>query len=398
MSFTIPPFIKPAMVTVAMSLACVHPCDGSEKPPPGSADLITAVRDAYRGEVSTRCLDDLTADLNRAVDGFTSGSADEDPYLRSLRTMSEWSAVTSKKKQRGRKVRRHVVHSAGELSAPITRQVRYVFGSRTLECLDDNNRDLEKAIGRGKAVGGAQLDRTARLEELIAGRLPETELLVANIQRELDSVRTWDEFAMLLDSWRHRTRDGDESFYHALDRTAGTDRALFFYDSMLDDFVERCGDKRLARAGHATQASAIHDAFLSFRRYRAFIEAVSWSLVLPPDEELPAGLERYDYAAVPAGSYSVRHVLDILLQHYDGDAAQVIGFVREMMEGIGTPDSVGDDYEPVIALNASFGAMVPAMVSKSQCSTDALGDRRREAHRRLADAMRAGVQRFAAGP
>ena len=39
----------------------------------------------------------------------------------------------------------------------------------------------------------------------------------------------------LLETWRN----GSESFYHALDRTAGTEESVFFYDAMLGDFIKK---------------------------------------------------------------------------------------------------------------------------------------------------------------
>src|SRR6185503_21020214 len=95
----------------------------------------------------------------------------------------------------------------------------------------------------------------------------------------------------------HAWRNGDESFYEALDRTAGTKDAVFFYDAMLSDFRTQFGS---GDAGHTlgrglqVAHDALHDAFLAYRQYRGFREAVAWSLVLPPGRALPKRLQRYE--------------------------------------------------------------------------------------------------------
>ena len=78
--------------------------------------------------------------------------------------------------------------------------------------------------------------RVAELRALLRGFLPDQDLALASMLRELDHDRGADEFSSVLEEWR----DGDESFYRALDRTAGTQDSVFFYDAMLGDFIARC--------------------------------------------------------------------------------------------------------------------------------------------------------------
>jgi hypothetical protein len=111
--------------------------------------------------------------------------------------------------------------------------------------------------------------------------------------------------AAFLQSWRN----GDESFYEGLDRTAGTKDSVFFFDAMLGDFrglfAGGASDGGATLPGGPQQAhDALHDAFLAYRQYRGFREAVAHALVLPPDVPLPARLHRYEERV--AGGYSLR--------------------------------------------------------------------------------------------
>ncbi|MCK5940813.1 MAG: hypothetical protein KAI24_02490, partial [Planctomycetes bacterium] len=78
------------------------------------------------------------------------------------------------------------------------------------------------------------------------GMLPEADLLVADLQARMDGDRSADAFMRFLELWRN----GDESFYEALDRTAGTQDSVFFYDAMLGDFVATFGKGRGDAAKH----------------------------------------------------------------------------------------------------------------------------------------------------
>lgn len=158
----------------------------------------------------------------------------------------------------------------------------------------------------------------------IRGLLPDLDLAIAGIQHELDTERGADRFQSFLESWRN----GDESFYVALDRTAGTDKAVFFFDAMLAEFAHLFADE--AKRDHELERSlkrkhdALVDAFLAYRQYRALREAASFALVMPGSVRLPAHLARYETAA---GGYSFRDDLAILLQLSAGSLPEVVATV-----------------------------------------------------------------------
>ncbi|HKE01595.1 MAG TPA: hypothetical protein VKE69_11340, partial [Planctomycetota bacterium] len=129
------------------------------------------------------------------------------------------------------------------------------------------------------------------------------------------------DFALFLDNWRN----GEESFYEALDRAAGTPEEVFFYDAMIGDFVSKFGATGAIAKDLAAGHNALHTSFLAYRQYRAFREAAALSILLPPDVPLPSNLRRYEEA--PEGALSMRDEIAILLEWKGGDVDAVLAIV-----------------------------------------------------------------------
>ena len=166
----------------------------------------------------------------------------------------------------------------------------------------------------------------------------------------------------------HAWRNGPESFYEALDRTSGTKDSVFFYDAMLGDFrtafvssATDAGPLRTLQGAH----DALHEAFLAYRQYRGFREAVAWSLVLPPDRPLPKRLARYE--AKVAGGYSLRQQILMVLAVKGADPRQVTAAIAANAAPLPSPLwSAG--YDPYATWSATFQRLLPAMIDAAGSS------------------------------
>lgn len=216
-------------------------------------------------------------------------------------------------------------------------------------------------IGGRSAAKAAELRAPAEL--LLLGMLPDADLVVAELQRQMDGDRSADAFMRFLEVWRN----GDESFYEALDRTAGTQDSVFFYDVMLGDYVASFGKGSSDAAKHlASSLDAAHDAlhrsFLAYRQYRAFREAVALSMVMPPDVPLPQRLRRYETAA--KGLYSLRDQVQMVLAASDYDPRLVAAQVRATAPPL--PDPLwSSSYNPYEGWTEIFQKAMPKMIAKS---------------------------------
>jgi hypothetical protein len=184
------------------------------------------------------------------------------------------------------------------------------------------------------------------------------ELILAGFLRALDVDRGPESYARFLDSWRNPGPDGEETFYQALDRTAGTDASVFFYDIMLAEFTKGFADVEGSKSLKVAH-DHLHSAFLSYRQYRSFCEAVAHSLLLPHDEPLPHRLRRYDYSStkgLPAGrDYSLRHQIDILLEDAHGDPLAIVRLAQEVLRAHPLPDPLWSaESDPVFYFGQRF--------------------------------------------
>jgi len=207
----------------------------------------------------------------------------------------------------------------------------------------------------------------APVELFLLGMLPDADLCVAELQARMDSDRSADAFMKFLEVWRN----GDESFYEALDRTAGTKDSVFFYDVMLGDYVASFGkgkgeSARRIASGLQAAHDALHESFLHYRQYRAFREAVALSLVMPPDVPLPKRLRRYETAA--EGLYSLRDQVQMVLAVNEHDPRRVAELVRETAPPL--PDPLWSaGYNPYEGWGKVFQKAMPAMIQRSGDTT-----------------------------
>jgi hypothetical protein len=192
-----------------------------------------------------------------------------------------------------------------------------------------------------------------------------------------------DAFAAFLQGWRN----GDESFYEALDRTAGTKDSVFFYDAMLDDFRGHFGKgdggQRLG-GGLRTAHDALHDAFLAYRQYRGFREAVAWSLLLPPTTTLPVRLARYEAKA--AGAYSLREQVVMVSEALDHDVDAIVAAALAGAPPLPQP-VWSAAYDPYPAWSATFVSLQTRMIERAG-STDAFLERAQARRTALDAALR----------
>ena len=235
-------------------------------------------------------------------------------------------------------------------------------------------------------------ERRIGVELPLLGMLPGTDLALSELEHELDSDRSADEFAAFLEMWRN----GDESFYEALDRTSGTKDSVFFYDVMLGDFVGafvkgRDDAAKDVKKGLNASHDALHEAFLCYRQYRAFREALALSLLLPPDVPLPQRLSRYE--AKQGGSYSLREQVTMMLALHGYDPMAVVKLVVASAEPMPEP-LWSKPHDPYPAWGKLFADAMPAMLAAAS-STDAY--LQQAIAKRLADANKLKQCAAAAG-
>lgn len=272
--------------------------------------------------------------------------------------------------------------------------VTYRFGYRDLVAVDPKHaKDLAAAIKRGDRISLAAIPLDLRLRYLSNGCLPETELALCAIERQLDIHTSFDGYTRFLEDWRNTGPAGEESFYEALDRTSGTADAVFFFDAMLSDFVGKFAGKEGKRWSLQEQHDKLHAAFLAVRQYRGFVEAVAHAIALPANQPFPARLRRYDYESVAAGAYSLRHQIDILIGRHGGDCAAVVAeclaFLREQPPSA----ALWDDYPLAARFTEHFQTELPAILAGGS-STDELAARVSGESTRLAAALRVASLSF----
>ena len=256
---------------------------------------------------------------------------------------------------------------------PAPRALEYHFGAREIRV---TSKSIRKQLTTRSAP--AALPAESRLTAMLHGCHPLHEVAVAKLQARMDIDRGADRFGLFLESWRNTGPSGDESFYSALDRTAGTKESIFFYDAMLSEFGARFGGKDAKRWSQQESHDKLHQSFLTYRNYRAFVEALAYSLLLPPAQPFPPPLARYDYPAVAQGQYSLRHQVDLLLEASGGDIAAVADLAIEALKSNPLPQNLWEagSYQPVATLGLIFRERLPELIdmatSRSLAHTDAL--------------------------
>lgn len=278
---------------------------------------------------------------------------------------------------------------------PLHRRVDYAFGLGTI-LLRDGKAGTPPKGNAGKTTGddhGKPHPDPVWLLQALDGVVPDADKALAVLLQRLDTDTGGDAFAAFLHSWRN----GDESFYEALDRTAGTKDSVFFYDVMLDDFRGQFGQGTQGKALRGLQAThdALHDAFLAYRQYRGFREAIAWSLLLPPDAPLPTRLQRYETKV--EGSYSLRQQVLMVDLAFGHDIDQLVAALTATAPPLPQP-IWGAHYDPHPAWMKLFMELQPKMLAQ-ELSTDAFLRRAEQERRELANTLsqlaRDAVQRVA---
>ena len=349
----------------------------------------------HRGQRATSRLTQLLAEVEQRCPEFAAGQRQEAAALRNqrllasklrtpavARTRSEFKQRSVGKQQAGNNLRAY----------PLPRELEYRFGSRMLVPTGKRNQKLLAALKQSTSLSMDQLSAVHCVDHLLHGCLPETELSLAAIQTELDVLESADRLGTFLEAWRHHGPDGDESMYAALDRTAGTPDSPFFYDALLTDFVQQFAGEQGRRWSLDEQHDRLHRAFLSYRQYRGLIEAVAYSLVLPPDLSLPKRLARYDYASVAEGLLSLRHQIDLLVEFASGDQIKVVQQVRDFLRRHPLPDELWQPYSPLGAFSAEFLEQARTHTAQLGLSTDQIWQRRQQAALATAQELRAAIR------
>ena len=242
----------------------------------------------------------------------------------------------------------------------LPQRAAYVFGVGIVEPLGQKHGGAAKPSSRPAPKADPVVLRQALL-----GCVPDADTALAALLQRLDTDTRADSFAAFLHSWRNI----DESFYEGLDRTAGTKESLFFFDAMLSDFRSQFGgDGELALKGGLQAAhDALHEAFLAYRQYRGFREAVAWSLVLPPDARLPSRLARYEERV--EGSYSLRQQVVMVSKALDHDLDALVESI--VADAPPLPQPVwSKGYDPYPPWAARFQKLQATMIERSG-TTDA---------------------------
>jgi hypothetical protein len=307
-------------------------------------------------------------ELATALDAVTS------PYLSALRTIGAATHLGGDERQarfaakEGKKIQPH--DEAADTRMP--QFVQYVFGVGSIDLLDAGSPSGKKATTAVDEHLTAEQKRTLRIVQMhqaLLGMPPDADRVLAALLRQLDNDTSGDRFAAFLHAWKN----GKESFYEALDRTSGTKDSVFFYDVMLGDF-------RSAFTGHGDQGSdvlrslqgahdALHDAFLAYRQYRGFREAVAYSLVLAPSVPLPQRLSRYEEKV--AGGYSLREQVEMVLALQDGDPQKVTAAIVAGAPALPNP-LWSAAYDPYPKWSEYFAAQLPKMIEAGGSSDEFL--------------------------
>ena len=253
---------------------------------------------------------------------------------------------------------------------PVAIRTEYLWGHRAV-------RRADKRVPLVAASGTEKLTLPLEnpVEDLLAmvrGLPPDLDLALAGALADLDQVTTADKFALFLESWRN----GPESFYRALDRTAGTPQSVFFFDAMLAEFQGRFAPKGGSLKSLKQLHDALHDAFLAYRQYRAMREAAACATVLPEHVRLPACLSRYDSQKT---DYGLRDDLLILAQIDKHDPLAGLQLINTTTAPL---------PEPLWATGGKYDALVPFQTTFAERLEQAL-DAAKEGETVSSDGMRA---------
>lgn len=212
--------------------------------------------------------------------------------------------------------------------------------------------------------------------------------LSARLYAAVDTDGSVRSFAELLERWR----DGDRSFYQALVQTAGRSEGVFHFDAMFAEWQQKClpkGDPAVVgfRRSPDEAHRGFQRSFHAYWHYRSLREAFVATLLLDPDQHLPAALQRFEQA--PAAGYSMRDCFVLWLALHRDDphaAAEALALALPPL-----PARHWRDEDRVYAeFQAVFAAAVPLMMPLAP-HTDQLLSATKERLRSRHQAMRAAA-------
>lgn len=363
-------------------------------------DALDAFRRTHHGKAAHDAAMEALHAVEAGVPAFAPGGDQESARVKALRALARTllnGAAPASAKLKEKNLRKPGAPPAEPRVFPLPAHVRYRFGFRDVVGVDEDDRALAAALKAKKPLSVDDLPGAAIAEALAHGCIPELELLVASIERELDVDHGADEYALFLESWRNGGPHGDESFYEALDRSAGTQEAPFFYDAMLADFVMKFAATEGKRWDLQTRHDKNQNTFLAYRQYRGFIEASAYALVLPSDAKLPARLARYDYES--AGQYllSLRHQIDVLMELNGGDVGKVLDELRAFIVARPLPERLWTGYEIAAQFSENFGERAKEFPGTQKASALELATKQRTSSAAVATAVREAALSALAG-
>ena len=288
-------------------------------------------------------------------------AAIDSPWLRRIEELAAIGSRLKAAKPQGLVVRQpHKEEGSPFEELPCVIRCEYVWGHHAVR---PYARRVPKSSGTGKSLVQLPLDSPAEdLFTALQGLHPDTDLALAGAQAELDQSTAADRLAQFLESWRN----GQESFYRALDRTAGTKDSVFYFDVMLGEFQVRFAPKGSPAADELkslkAQHDALHDAFLVYRQYRGMREAAACSAVLALSCRLPSCLQRYDKQK---DGYTLRDDLAILAALDGHDPLPGLRMIHATMAPLPTPLwATHGKYEALLPFQQAFDARFKKALSE----------------------------------
>ncbi len=259
----------------------------------------------------------------------------EDPYLRSLLAYRQAGTKGGKARKKPLKMAKRKMNSETGVDKSVSMVEQLPFKPRCeFRFAYGDIVDREPVATRKRASKRTKhrARMKAEIEDLLAGNAIDSDYALAAILRELDNDRSADDHAVFLDSWKN----GAETFYQALERTAGNGTGVFCYDAMLSDWVKRCIPKKHEdRKAMIRSLSDTHTAFYrmaaTYRAYRSVRELIALSLILPSDVRLPEQLAKR-YEDNGGNAYSTRDVIELLLAAHDGDVGATVRTILTHLE------------------------------------------------------------------
>lgn len=395
----------PAALVVSSFCLALAVSDGGEIAPvrmgtDPTEEALDAFRRTHHGKSAHDAAMEYLHAIESQVPAFAVGGDGEAPRLKALRAlatklMNGAPPATAKLKEKN--LRKAGAPPAEPRVFPLPAHVRYRFGFRDVVGVDEDDRALASVLKAKKALTVDDLPGAAIAEALAHGCIPELEPLVASIERELDVDHGADEYALFLESWRNGGPHGDESFYEALDRSAGTQEAPFFYDAMLADFVMKFAASEGKRWDLQTRHDKNQSMFLAYRQYRGFIEASAYALVLPSDVALPARLARYDYESAGANLLSLRHQIDVLVELNGGDVSKVLDELKAFLAARPLPERLWTGYEIAAQFSESFGERAKEFPATQKSSAMDLATKQKASSSAVAMAVRSATLKLLGG-